>query len=232
MFRRKHGSPWTGSIHCSTESQTQDTFHFIIQFFCSDFSFLYALKIRHSQIIIVVGIAGTVTQPVSPTAEFHVKTIGNGLVGIMHASPIRNYNTVKSPFSFQYIIEQILVMTAMLPFIQIVGTHDSPYLTLLHSSLECRQVNFIQSTVINNDIRGMTIHLMVVQGKMLHTSCNSIQLYTFNVRNYHTGCQVRVLTHVFKITPIERCPINIYTWTQKHSLVTVTCLFSDTFSIK
>ena len=86
MFWRKHGTQRTVHIHCCTETQAQNAAHLIIQFIRTHFPGFNALQIRHSQIIIIISITAAICKTIRPTTEFHIETILNGLICIMHPS--------------------------------------------------------------------------------------------------------------------------------------------------
>ncbi len=70
----------------------------------------------------------------------------------MGAAPVAYHRSVKSPFPFEYIVEQILVVAGMLVFVQIVCTHYRPGASLCHRRLECREIYLIKGTVVDCDI--------------------------------------------------------------------------------
>ena len=213
MSFRAQSTPRTFPIHCCTISQTKNAPHFIIQLLCSYFAFLYQCKIRMCQIVVIISIACPIGKSVCPTTELHIQAIMNSFFRVVGTSPVGNNHSVKSPFTFQDIIQQILVMTTVLTFIQVVRSHDGPSLPLPDSSLESRQINFIQSTVIHNNIGGMAVHFLIIQRIVFYASGNAILLYTLYIRNYHLSGQIRVFTHIFEITPVQRSTVNIHSGT-------------------
>ena len=78
----------------------------------------------------------------------------------------------------------------------------------------------------------MTVELLIVQCIMLHASSHSILLHTFDVRNHHCGREVRIFSHIFEVTSVQGCTVDIHTGTQQDVFLAVTRLFTDTFSIK
>ena len=231
MFGREQCTERTVRVHRGTESQAKDTTYFVVQFLGAYLAFLNALQVRHSQVIIIVSIAGTVGKTVGPAAEFHIHSVGDGLVCIVHTSPVGNNYAVEAPFAFQDIVQQILVVAGMLTFIKVVSTHDGPCITFLHGSFESRQIDFVQSTVVYNDIGVVTVHFMIVQREVLYASGNTILLYTLYVGNNHTAGQIRIFTHILEVTSVQRCAVDVYTGTQKNGLVTIAGFFADALSV-
>ena len=67
---------------------------------------------------------------------------------------------------------------------------------------------------------------------MLHTSCHTVLLDTFHIRNHHLSGKVRVLTHILEITSIKRSTADVDSRTEKDVLLAVTRLFTDAAAIK
>ena len=232
MFRRSKGAVWSVAAHRRTKHQTKNTPHFIIQFAHTVFPFTQAFQIGRSHVIVVVCIARSPIKTVRPTTEFHIQSVFYRLLGIVYASPVGNDYSVKAPLFLQYLFQQVLIMATMFIFILIVRSHKRPYLTLLHSRLESRQVDFMQSSVIYLYIDMIAVYLLIVESKMFHTSSHTILLHTLYIRYYHTGSQIRVFAHVLKVTSIERCTIDVYARSQQDVFVAVTRFFRKILSVK
>ena len=117
MFRREHASPRTVGVHHRTEDKAQNAAYLVVQFRGTYLTFADEVQIGICQIIVIVCVAGTVREPVGPTAEFHIQPVGDGLPGIVRAAPVGNDYAVESPFALQYIIQCVLVVTKMLAFV-------------------------------------------------------------------------------------------------------------------
>ena len=114
----------------------------------------------------------------------------------------------------------------------IIGTHDAPYMTLHDGSLKSGKIDFLQSTIAKFHIDVPAPQFLIVERVMFHTSSNAIFLYALNIRYYHNRSQIRILTHVFKVTTVERCAIDIHTRSQQYILFPVTCFLANGFSVK
>ena len=64
----------------------------------------------------------------------------------------------------------------MLVLVEVVCAHNRPSLSLFYGSLECRQINLMQSAVAYNDVHLITIFLVIVQAVMLDACRNSHRL--------------------------------------------------------
>ena len=174
-------------IHWSTEYQTKDIANLFVQFLCSYFTLFYQFQVRESKVIIIIRISRSGRQSVRPGTKFQVHTIVNSLFGVVHTSPVGHYNAIKTPFITKNIFKQTFVVTSVLSLIKIIRAHNRPCSTFLNSRFKSRQVYFIKSTITQLHISGMTVELLIVQCIMLHTGSYPVLLYTFDVRNHHSG---------------------------------------------
>ena len=182
--------------------------------------------------ITIVGIGAPHGQSVGPGSELKIEPIGDGLVGIVTATPIADDHTVEAPVLFQYLVEQDAIMTIVLVPIEVIGTHDGPCPTLCHRCLEGRQVDLVESTVAHDDIHLMAILLIVVQGIVLHTGGHALRLEALHIGHHHTGGEQGVLTHIFEVTSAERRTIDIDTRTEDDTLLTIEGLLTEALAIE
>ena len=150
----------------------------------------------------------------------------------MCSTPVRNDNSVKSPFATQNIVKQILIVTSMLILVIVVAAHYSPCPAFLHSSSERRKIYFIECAVIHNRIRCVAVGFMIVECKMLDRCSNSNALHSFDVRHYHFRCEMRVFTHILEVLAIQRCTVDIYPGAEKDVFFAIACFFSQAFTIQ
>ena len=123
-------------------------------------------------------------------------------------------------------------MAIVLVFIQIVGAHDAPGLSLGHSSLEGWQIDLVQGTVGDDNIHLMTIFLIVVQSVVLHAGSHTLRLQSLYVGHHHTRSQPGILTHILKVATTKGCAIDIHTRTKHHTLVAIERLFTQALTIE
>ena len=123
-------------------------------------------------------------------------------------------------------------MAIVLVLIEIVGAHDSPCPTLLHSSLEGRQIDFMKSTIADDDIHLMTVFLVIVQGIVFHTGCDTLRLKSLNIRHHHSGSQPGILAHIFEVAAIQRGAVDVHARTQHDMLATIEGLFAQALTIE
>ena len=122
-------------------------------------------------------------------------------------------------------------MAVVLVLIKVVGSHKSPNVSLGYRCLECRKINLIERTVVNDDVNLVAILLIIVQSKVLYTCGNTVRLQSLNVGNNHTRSQIRVFAHVFEVASAERSAQNVDTWTKNHVLATIECLLAECLSV-
>ena len=84
----------------------------------------------------------------------------------------------------------------------------------------------MQSTVAKIHINMSAPQFLVVQRIVLDTSCHSVLLQLLDVRYAHHTGQIRVLAHIFKITPTQLCPLDIDTRRKNNILASATRLSS------
>ena len=80
-----------------------------------------------------------------------------------------------------------MVMAGILSPYTVVRTHYAPRLSLLHGSLESRQINLVERAVGECNIHYMPTILLIVQSKMLDAGGNAVLLHASNVRHNHGG---------------------------------------------
>ena len=112
-------------------------------------------------------------------------------------------------------------MAVVLVFIEVIGTHDGPCPTLLYSSTESRQIDFMKRTVADDDIHLMAVFLVIVQRIVFHTRCHTLRLQALHIGHHHLRGQIRVFTHILEVTATQRCAIDIHTRTQNNALVAI-----------
>ena len=173
------------AIHRGAIEQAQYTTHFLVEFLRGIFSLLDGLFVGRSQIIGIVGIRLAHGQTVGPGAELEIEAIVHSLVGIVATSPVADHHAIEAPVLLQDLVEHDIIVAVVLVFKEVVGAHDGPGTTLLHSSLEGRQVNLMQSAVADNNIYLMTVFFIIVQRIVLHTGSDTLRLQSLNVWHQH-----------------------------------------------
>ena len=221
----------TVSIHRSAVGEAQDASYLVVQFFCSDFAFTNQFQVRICQVIIVVSVAGSVGQSVGPASELHIESIGDGFLCVMNASPVRDDNTVETPFAFQYVVQEVLVMATVLILVQVVGTHDGPGISFLDGCFEGGEVDFVEGTVVYDDVGRMAVYFLVVECIMFHTGSHAVLLDALHIGNYHLSGQIRVFAHILEIASIQWRTVDVYTGAQQDRFIPIAGFFTDAFAI-
>ena len=60
----------------------------------------------------------------------------------------------------------------------------------------------------------VAVHFLVIEREMLHASRYTIFLHFLYVWHYHTAREERIFAHVFEVTAIEGCAVDIYAWAE------------------
>ena len=109
----------------------------------------------------------------------------------------------------------------MLVLIEIIGTHYSPSLALLHRCFKGWEIDFAKGAVAHYNVYLMAILLVIVQSIVLHTSSNALRLQPLNIRNHHTGSEPRVFAHILEVAAVQRGAVDIDTRAQHHIFIAV-----------
>ena len=221
----------TMGVHGRAVESTEYAAHFVIEFLGGVLAFLDEFFVGFGQIVVVIGVGGTHGQTVCPRTKFQVEAVGDGLFGVVASTPVADNNTIESPVTFQNAIEGDFVVAVVLVVVEVIGTHDAPCTSFSDGSLEGGQIDFMECAVTDDNVDLMTVFLIVVQRIMLHTGRHSLGLQALDIGNDHTGGQVGVFAHVFKVTAVERCAVDVDTRTENHGLVAVESLFAKRLTI-
>ena len=98
--------------------------------------------------------------------------------------------------------------------------------------MEGRKIYLVQRTVVYDDIDIAAIVFLIVKRIMFDAGGNTIFLYTLYVGYHHLRGEIRVFTHVFKVTTIERCAIYIHARAQQHCLVAIAGFLAYAHAVK
>ena len=196
MLLRGKRAPRPVLGHSGPENKPEHPARLFVKFIGSHLAFTDEAAVRVGKTETVVSIHSPVGETVGTCSELHIETVVYALPGILDSAPVRNHHSVIAPFPFQDIIQKVLIMTAILALILIVGTHNGPGIAFLNCRLECRKIDFIKGTVIHNHIHAVTVSLLIVQGKMFYTGSHTVLLQILNIRYAHLTSQHRVFTHI------------------------------------
>ncbi len=100
--------------------QSQDSAYLVIQSPDIGLAGLQTLEIRVRKKIGIIGIALARVKSVGPGAVFHIQTVRDGLSCIVRTSPVAYDHAVEAPLPFQYVIEEILIVAAVLIPVKVV----------------------------------------------------------------------------------------------------------------
>ena len=92
----------------------------------------------------------------------------------------------------------------------------------LYCCVKSRKIHLMQSSLVNNSVDPQSVRLLTIYRKMLHTGSYIRLLYSLYKRNRHLRYKIWVLTHIFKITPAQRCPLDIDTRRKNNILASAT----------
>ena len=232
MALRTEESDTVLTVHRCPVEQAQHAPHLVVEFLRGISAFLNGFLVGSSKIIIVVSVGGSHGQAVGPCAELHVESVAYSLIHVVGATPIAHHHSVEFPVSFQDLVQHDGIMAVVLVLIKIVGSHDTPSLTLGNGCLESRQVDLMERTVVDNDVNLMAVVLVVVQRIVFDAGSHTIGLQSLHVGHHHARGKVRVLAHILKVTASQRSAVDIDARTKYHVLATIQSLLAKTHTIE
>ena len=150
----------------------------------------------------------------------------------MCAAPVGDYNTVELPVAFEDVVEQILVVAALLTFVLVVSAHNRPSLSFGNGSMEGGKVDFVERTVVDNDVDVSAPAFLVVQCIMLNASSHAVGLHGFYVRNHHARSEVGVFAEIFEVASVERRAVDVATGSEQDVFVAIARLFADSAAVE
>lgn len=232
MLRRAERPEGFAAVHRRAEDQAQHAAGLVVELPSTHLAPAEQFEVGIRQVVIAVGIGRAPVQAVRPCAELHVEPLEDGLARIVHAAPVGDDHAVERPVALEDVVQQVLVVAAMLALVFIVGAHDGPGTALLHRSLEGREVDLVQGTVVDHHVDLMAPQLLVVHGKVLHAGGNPVLLYPLHVRHDHAGRQEGVFAHILEVAPVQGRTVDIDPGAQQHVLIPVTRLLADGFAVE
>ena len=221
-------------VHRRAENQPQNPARLVVELFDGCFSLTEHFQIRSCQKIIVIYIANVQrpVDPVRPGTKFQIQSVPGSLFRVVDAAPIGDDHAGERPVAFENVVQQILVVAAMLALIFIVGTHDRPGAALLDGRLESWEVNLMQCPVVDHDVVIQSVLLLVVQREMLDAGGHAVLLHLPDIGNHHPRGEEGVLTHILEIAAVQRRAIDVHAGTQQDVLLTVARLLADGFAVE
>ena len=213
-------------VHAGAEDKAQDPAGFGVQFLGPGTAVGDALKIRVGEEIGIVGVGLAHREPVGPGAELHVQAVGDGLVGVVDAAPVADHHSVEAPFTLEDVVQQVLVVAVPLALVEVVGAHYGPGAAFLDGGLEGREVDLVQSPVVDAHVCGEAVGLLIVEGIMLDAGGYVVALDPLHVRYDHLRREVRVLAHILEVAAVERGAVDVDSGAEKDVLLAVAGLFA------
>src|SRR5690554_7987155 len=112
MLLSGKGAKGAVSVHFRSENETQHVARLGIQLLSAHLARANQAKIRKGYMVVVVSIRLAPAQAIGPCAKFHVQSLENGFMRIVHATPIGDDHAIKTPFFPQDLIQQVVVVAA------------------------------------------------------------------------------------------------------------------------
>ena len=219
-------------IHRRAENQPQHPAGLVVERGRRSLALAQHVEIGSGQIVVVIGVAGSPAQTVGPRPELHVETVLGGLLRVVDAAPVGDDHPVERPVAFENVVQQILVVAAMLALIFIVGAHDRPGTALLDGRLEGRKVNLVQRPVTDLNVDAVAVHLLIIQREVLHAGGDAVLLHLPDIGNDHPRGEEGVLAHILEIAAVERRAVDVHAGAQQDVFLAVAGLLADGFAVE
>ena len=228
-----HATQWTSRIELCAEDETQHTASLVVDNLHWHLTLASLLKISCAEVIVVITEAISLgSESVGVATHLKVKTELDSLVGVVACTPVGDDCAIEAPLALEDLVQETLIVRYVLILILVVAAHEAPCVTLLDCSLERTEIEFIESSVGNLDIDMTTELLLVVEHIVLDAASHAIALQACYIWHNHDACEIRVLAHIFEVTAIERCAIEIDTRTKQNALLAIASLLSYVLAIK
>ena len=159
--------------------------------------------------------------------HLQIHTPTNNIKWRVARCPVRHNEATKVPLTTQNLLVEILALRCVNTIEEVVRGHNSSNICLLDSLLECREVDLVQSTLVDIRRYAVTIPLLVVTCEVLDTSHNAHTLHTLDISRSNLTCEEWVLTEVLKVTTTEWRTIDVCTRTEKDMHTTRTRVLTE-----
>jgi hypothetical protein len=157
---------------------------------------------------------------VGPVARAHleIQAIEGGLTRVVGAVPVGHDQALKAPLALEHLVEQIVVVAAVLSAELVVGAHHRQHARLLYGRLEGGQVDLAQRALVHLDVDRAALDLLVVRGEVLDARGDLLRLHAADVAHGEPGRQVGVLAQVLESAAAQRRAQDIDAWPQQDVL--------------
>ena len=203
------GFPFFSVQHMQPQHHSQNISHLFINQRFGNFSPFHRLFQRGCQTVFIKIICH---------GHFYIQTALCRLFCMMHRTPVRYYHAVIFPFSPQDPVHQYSALTAVLPLIAVVGPHQRIGISLFHRFFKGGKVDLSQRPVADLHLHIQALCLLIIYGKMLDAGCHIGFLNALNQRYRQFSRQIRILTHIFKVSSAEGTSFDIDPRCQDHIL--------------
>ena len=231
MLVRADGTIRLVAVHGRAEDKAQDACGLVVDSRHGHFALFQHLQVGIGQEIVVVTKGTFRSQAVGVRTHLDIQSVDGSLVGVVRTAPVGNDHAVKTPVALQNLLEQQLMVAAVLAAEFIIRPHDGPCAPLLHGSLEGGQVEFVEGTVAGLHVDVSAPQFLIVQGKMFHADGHAVLLHLLDVGHAHHAGQIGVFAHILEITAIQRRTVDVDAGTEQHVLLAVNGFLADGFTI-
>ena len=123
--------------------------------------------------------------------------------------PVGHHESAESPTVFKYIREHFAAVAYEFVIHAVSRGHDGLNVGFLHGGFECREVDFVHGSVVDNRHVVVAVVFAIVAGVMFQACCNPLALNAFYLSCCNSAVQAGVFGVVFEEAAAERIAQNV-----------------------
>ena len=155
---------------------------------------------------------------VGGACHLHVEAVQHGAHGAVGAAPVGDGHALEAPFAAENLIEQVLVLGAIVSVDLVVGGHHAHGAAFDDGALKRLEVDLAEGALIDLDVYAAAVGLLVVHGEVLDAHGCSLVLHALRVGECQGGGEDRVLAQVFVGAATHRQALDVDGRAENHIL--------------
>ena len=141
--------------------------------------------------------------------HLHVESVERSTHRRMGSTPVGDRETFEAPLPAKDLVEQMLVLRAVETGDLVVGRHDGHGAAFPYDGLERLEIDLAHRTLVDDHVHAAAVHLLVVEGEVLHAGGRSGILDTLHIADAERGGQHGVFAEVFIGTSADREALDV-----------------------
>ena len=170
---------------------------------------------------------GCVKRRTCARAHLDVHPVEGGQFCAVDPAPVRDDEAFETPFVLEDLVQQGIILAAVLAAEPVVGPHDAQGAGFPHGRAEGRQVNLAQGPLVHLDVDPPALNLLVVGRIMLGATGDALRLLALDVADGNAGGEERVLAHILEVAAAQRRAHDVQAGPEHDVLAALLCLLAD-----